>query len=62
MKKILIATDFSEASYNAARYGTYMALAIGADIVLLHVFGVPTPSAEVSLLVSIDNIQEEAED
>ncbi len=62
MKKILIATDFSEASYNAARYGTDMALAIGADIVLLHVFQVPAPSAEVSLVVSVDNIQDEAED
>jgi len=62
MKTILIATDFSEASYNAARYGTDMALAINADIVLLHVFRLPVPSADVSLVISADNMQDEAEE
>lgn len=62
MKKILIATDFSEASYNAASYGTDMALAIGAEIVLLHVFQLPVPSSEVSIAVSVEDIREEAEE
>jgi len=62
MKKILIATDFSEASYNAASYGTDMALAIGADIVLLHVFQLPVPSSEVSIALSAEDIREEAEE
>ena len=37
MKTILVATDFSEASLNAALYATQLARDIGANIKLLHV-------------------------
>ena len=37
MKTILVTTDFSEASINAALYATQLARDLGADIKLLHV-------------------------
>ena len=37
MKKILVTTDFSEASVNAALYATLLAKDLGAEIKLLHV-------------------------
>lgn len=41
MKTIVIATDFSQAASNAANYGADMALAINANIILLHVYQIP---------------------
>lgn len=37
MKTILVTTDFSEASMNAATYATHLALDLGANVKLLHV-------------------------
>lgn len=48
IKKIVLATDFSEASQGAHRYATWLAKTTGAKIKLLHVFDpsmwtVPSP-------------------
>jgi len=41
MKTIVVATDFSAVALNAANYAVDMALAIKADILLLHVYQIP---------------------
>jgi len=41
MRPVIIATDFSNASENAANYGVDMAVALKKDIILLHVMEVP---------------------
>ena len=41
MKTIIVATDFSTAALNAAEYAADMALAIQADILLLHISEIP---------------------
>ena len=41
MKTILVATDFSSVALNATNYAADMALAINADILLLHVYQIP---------------------
>lgn len=37
MKKIIAATDFSDASFNAISYAAHLAVATGSDLYLLHV-------------------------
>ena len=51
MKKILIATDFSPASGNALLYGTKLAAALNATVILFHAYQLPHPfpSAAVSI-------------
>ena len=41
MKKFLIPIDFSETSKNALKYGADLAVALGAQISILHVFQIP---------------------
>ena len=36
--KIILATDFSEASQDAVRYATWMAQSLKAELKILHVF------------------------
>lgn len=43
MKTIIAATDFSDAAFNAANYAADMALAIHANLLLVHVFQYPVP-------------------
>ncbi|MEP6606424.1 MAG: universal stress protein [Nitrosospira sp.] len=38
IRKIILATDFSEASQNAVRYAVWMAKSLHAELKLLHVF------------------------
>ncbi|MEO6549847.1 MAG: universal stress protein [Ferruginibacter sp.] len=52
MKTILVATDFSPAALNAAHYAAGMALAINADILLLHVYQIPVSYSEVAVAVN----------
>ena len=47
MKTLLVATDFSYAASNAADYAAEMAVAINADILLLHVYQIPVVYLEV---------------
>lgn len=61
MKKIIIATDFSSAANNAAEYGTDMALAVNADILLMHVFQPPVVISDVPLIIDSEAIKDNAE-
>lgn len=49
MKNIIVPTDFSATSINAAYYATEIAMHIQADIVLLHVVPLPVTVSEVPL-------------
>lgn len=61
MKTILVATDFSPAATNAANYAAEMALAINADVFLLHVYQIPPGYFEVSIAVNLEDIRIGAE-
>jgi nucleotide-binding universal stress UspA family protein len=56
MKTILIPTDFSPSALNAAFYAADMALAINADILVLHVYEVPVSYSEIPAPFGMDNI------
>ncbi|HRO47546.1 universal stress protein [Agriterribacter sp.] len=60
MKTILVATDFSPAALNAANYAADMALAIHADIFLLHIYQMPVGYAEVPVAVNINDLIKDA--
>jgi len=61
MKTILVATDFSKTALNAANYAADMALAINADLVLLHTYQIPVVYSEVPLAMDMDGMQKIAE-
>lgn len=61
MKTIVVATDFSAAAANAANYAADMALAIKADVVLLHTWQLPVIFTEVPVSADIERWQREAE-
>lgn len=61
MKTILIATDFSPAALNAANYAADMALAINADMLLLHVYQIPVSYSEIPLALNLEDMQQSAE-
>ncbi len=61
MKTILVATDFSPAALNAANYAVDMALAINADILLLHVYQIPVVYLEVPVALNEEGMMQEAE-
>ena len=61
MKTILVATDFSPAALNAANYAGDMALAIHANILLLHVYSIPVNYSEVAIPLSLEVVQLSAE-
>ena len=52
MITILIATDFSRASRNAALYGLQLAREINADIILFNAYDIPTPAAGLNVKIS----------
>jgi len=56
MKTILVATDFSPAALNATNYAAEMALAINADLYLLHVFQTPGTCLQVPIPVLLDEM------
>ncbi|MBS1935150.1 MAG: universal stress protein [Bacteroidetes bacterium] len=49
MKPIIIATDFSAASQNAARYAADMAVTVQSEIILVHVYEIPISSFQVPI-------------
>lgn len=51
MKRIIIPTDFSPAADNAMHYGAQLAQAIGADVLLLHVYMIPITINEMPVMV-----------
>jgi nucleotide-binding universal stress UspA family protein len=61
MKTIIVATDFSHAARNAAKYAADMALAINAKLLLLHVYQIPVTYLEVPVLVNEEEIRNDAE-
>jgi nucleotide-binding universal stress UspA family protein len=61
MKPIVVATDFSPASLNAAIYSAEMALSIGAELWLLHVYEYPVSYSEIPLAVDPAKMQEDAD-
>lgn len=61
MKTILVATDFSPAASDATTYAAEMALAINADIFLLHVYQIPVGYLEVPIAVSLEDMRLDAE-
>ena len=61
MKAILVATNFSEASKNAARYAASLAVALEADLVLLNVYTIPVSYMEIPVIINIEGMQQDAE-
>lgn len=62
MKSILVATDFSAPSKNAARYAAQLAKLAGAKLTILHAYLLPTPVSEVPyVMVSVDELQKDNE-
>ena len=61
MKTILVATDFSPAALNAVNYATEMALAINADMLLLHVYHIPINYSDIPVSVNEDEMMQDAE-
>ena len=61
MKTILVATDFSPAATNAARYAADMALAINAKLWLLNIYQIPVVYMEAPVIVNDDEMLKEAE-
>jgi nucleotide-binding universal stress UspA family protein len=59
MKTILVATDFSPAALNASNYAAEMAMAINADLFLLHVFQTPGTCLQVPMPVPPDKMLED---
>lgn len=51
MKKIIVATDFSESATNAVLYATDLAVVLDADLVLLHVYQQIQPISEIPVVV-----------
>lgn len=63
MKTILVSTDFSPAAANATNYAADLALAIGAELFLFHVYQVPVAVTDVPLvLMSVDDLRISAEE
>ena len=61
MKTILVATDFSPAAFNAVNYAADMAIAIKADLLLLHVYQIPVSYSEIPVVMNQDDLQQVAE-
>jgi nucleotide-binding universal stress UspA family protein len=62
MKTIIVATDFSDAASNAANYAADMALAIGANLLLVHIYQIPTSYLEIPVAAGEDQIRTDAEE
>lgn len=59
MKPLIVPTDFSASSLNAAKYAAGMALMMNADLYLIHVLQLPVSNAEVPLTEDIfDEMQQ----
>jgi nucleotide-binding universal stress UspA family protein len=57
MKTIIVATDFSSAALNAAKYAIDIAEVINADILLLNVFEILPNYNEILINTSMSNLQ-----
>lgn len=61
MKTIIVATDFSPAASNAARYGMEMALSLHANLFLVHVYQLPPVYFELPVAYAQEDMRKEAE-
>ncbi len=61
MKTILVATDFSSVASNATDYAADMALAIGANLLLLHVYEMPVSYTGVPVIPNVEEVKKNAE-
>ncbi len=61
MKTILVATDFSKASLNAARYAIEMAAILNASLHILHVYQLPVSYSDISYAVASGEIEKDAQ-
>ena len=63
MKKIIVPTDFSPVSVNAANFAADMTAAINAELLLLHIYQIPVgyASGMPLALVSLDELKKESE-
>lgn len=61
MKKILVSTDFSEVATNAVYYAADMALAINADIMLLHIVQTPIGYSDLPIALNLEDMMRTAE-
>jgi nucleotide-binding universal stress UspA family protein len=62
MKTIIVATDFSAASHNAAKYAVEMANALQARILLFNAYQVPLSIPESYVVVNPTEVKKAAED
>jgi nucleotide-binding universal stress UspA family protein len=61
MKTIIIATDFSSAALNAAKYGLKMAEVVKADVLLFNTFEVIPNYGEMVIDISVDDLKRDSE-
>jgi nucleotide-binding universal stress UspA family protein len=61
MKQILVATDFSSTAANAAEYAADMAMAINAELFLLHAYQLPVIYTEIPVAALDEDITAQAE-
>lgn len=62
MKTIIAATDFSDAALNAAEYAADMALAIRANLLLIHIYQIPVSYLEIPIATEADQTRIDAEE
>jgi len=63
MKPLLVPTNFSSGSVNAANYAADMALALNTDLYLLHVLQLPVSASEVPLTEDVyEDMQQQGEE
>ena len=62
MKTILLATDFSLAATNAAKFALEMALKIKADLLLFHAYQATDYYSEIPLALKVEDIKQDNAD
>ncbi len=61
MKKILVATDFSQTAANAVNYAVDMALSMNAELLLLHVVQTPIGFSDLPLVMGLEDMMRSSE-
>ena len=62
MKTIITAVDFSDASINAANYAADMALAIHANLLVVHIYQIPVAYLEIPVATAEDQARIDIEE